>query len=241
MGEAQQPDRAEEPVKRAMLPLEKVALAVPAVSEQGAGTDGVGMVINGLTPLLLISVEPRGMPAGVTPVFAPREADDIVPDAVPPVVPAVGVQLLEMPEALAVAIPDAALIPPPSKVEPDPPTEQVMIEPGDPGIGLKPPTLSSVEPSGIPAGLAPMGDVAPMPRGEVAPMPGTVGVAAIWATAGPPLGKTRSRVSAAAPMKRAGPFARILFLLPPRRLGQIAARETYRLRASSLSHMCSPG
>jgi hypothetical protein len=237
VGEAQQPDRAEEPVKRAMLPFEKAALAVPAVSEQGAGTGAAGTPIIGLTPLLLSSVAPSGMMPPL-PAVAPGKTDGVVvPDAVAPT----GAQLLKMPEGLADGVPPMEPTPPPSKVEvpanpvavPNDPAVQLMVPKDRPGAGLTPPGTSSVAPMGMPTGPTgpeAKGDVAPMPRGEVAPMPEPMGAVETCAKPGPPLATIKRSGIAAVTMKGVSPVARMHVLL---------MSKTYPRRARSPSHLCS--
>jgi hypothetical protein len=127
-------------------------------------------VINGLTPALLISVEPSGMvpPFRVKLEFVSMvDSGEAVPvDDVAPLVDA---------QVEAAVEPN----PPPSKLElvigidvmPDP----FMLQ-FETGAGLNPPGSISVAPSGIPVPLFdPVDMLGPsMPSGEVAPMPGVV-------------------------------------------------------------------
>ena len=147
---------------------------------------GVGMLNIGLTPKLLSSEDPNGIPTGV-----PRLVD-VVPDAVPVVVDSIAVVLeadvldvseLQVPNAVEAVelVDDVPLVdmvpfmPPPSKVLPATaeldavelgattlahPELPVMLMELD-VVGemdvVKPPGSSSTAPSGIPTGLAPTG------------------------------------------------------------------------------------
>jgi hypothetical protein len=119
--------------------------------------DANGFVV-GLSPGVPISVEPRGTPPP-PPLFVGRDVPNIDP------APDVGV-----PAATQFAAVESA-VPPPSNVDVDPDAAGLQV---CAIIGLKPPGLSSVEPSGIPDigvaeldGRVPNGDVCPMP--EVVP------------------------------------------------------------------------
>jgi hypothetical protein len=160
----------------------------------------MGTMINGLTPPLLISVEPSGIapPFKVKFEFVPIvESGDVVPVDVAVLTDAPGDAQAEV-----VVEPN----PPPSKVEP-----MVGVEPRpdalDPvmpedipelaanplalqfesGAGLKPPGSISVAPSGIPVGLFDqLGALEPgTPSGDVAPMPGLIITLCAWAAPQP--------------------------------------------------------
>ena len=154
--------------------------------EDGEAPD-IGMVINGLTPPLSISVAPSGIvpPFNVAFELAPgMESTEAVPaGVVAPIDPQVE--------------PAAEPIPPPSNVEFVPDIEAVP-DPFDPIIpadsseeeaveelltlqfetaaGLNPPGSISVAPSGIPAALFGVPDTPAVgiPSGEVAPITGLV-------------------------------------------------------------------
>jgi hypothetical protein len=165
-------------------------LELPSVEpvQDGIELPDTGAVISGLTPPLLISVEPSGIvpPLRVKLEFASNGASgDAVPIAlvVPP-------DELADPQTEAVVEPN----PPPSKVElaadidamADP---LALVIPEDipededplalqiaPDAGLSPPGSTSVAPSGMPVMLFdPEDTLEPtMPRGEVAGIPGVV-------------------------------------------------------------------
>jgi hypothetical protein len=120
---------------------------------------GVGELINGLKPPLLISVAPSGMvpPFSVKLAPAPDCGDAVPPDTCddPEAQPDVG----ELPVGS----------PPPSKVPPDPVADPVPAPQLAPGIGLSPPGSISVAPSGIPAPFDPP-DVPGTPSGDVVPI-----------------------------------------------------------------------
>jgi hypothetical protein len=181
----------------------------------GSDISGVGMLKIGLTPRLLSSEDPSGIPTGV-----PRLVD-VVPDAVPVVVDNVAVVLeadvldvgeSQVPNAVeaAVFVDDVPLLdvvpfmPPPSKVLPATAEldamvlgtttlvhPELMVLPmeldvvGEMDV-VRPPGSSSTAPSGIPTGLAPSGL-----RGEPTPERGEVipiagGVVLTCAKLGPP-------------------------------------------------------
>ena len=164
---------------------------------QGLATiDGVNI---GLTPALLSSVAPSGMPPpGKAPVVAPPRSEvDAVPDAVPADIPGPHdpdkpiAPELKPNEANPWVVP--GFMPEPSNVDVEPavvldtPALQhgSVLAVGSSGAGLSPPGASSVAPIGIPTG--PTEDVAPStPRGDVAPIAGapTIG-GAICAKAAP--------------------------------------------------------
>jgi hypothetical protein len=158
---------------------------------------GSGMPMVVLSPGVPTSVAPSGivLPLPMLPSPSPAAGVIAVPDAVPPVPVAAGLQVL--------AIDEPDIVPPPSKVELDPamPVPDVIIPVLDPEIplpdvvipvlepaipvldvavpahnvppasGLSPPVLSSVAPSGMPMG--PDGALKfIVPSGDVAPMPG---------------------------------------------------------------------
>jgi hypothetical protein len=163
------------------------------------GLATIGGVNIGLTPALLSSVAPSGMPPpGKAPVVAPPRIEvDAVPDAVPADVPGphdpdnpIGPELRPN-EASPWVVP--GLVPEPSNVDVEPVVvldtpalkHGSVLAVGSSGPGLSPPGASSVAPIGIPTG--PTEDVAPStPRGEVAPIAGapTIG-GAICAKAAP--------------------------------------------------------
>jgi hypothetical protein len=138
---------------------------------------GAGVTIIGLSPPPSISVAPSGMVP--TPVVdAPVVPGSTRPDAVP-VVALVVPQPIDpvLPVPLMPVMPAAPLVPerpPPSKV-PSPDDDKLLTveqaEPASgPGAGLKPPTLSWVAPSGMPACDGGVLEIMPeMPSGEVAP------------------------------------------------------------------------
>ena len=156
---------------------------------------GVAEMLGGGTPMVVLSpgvptsVAPSGIVLPLPMVPSPNPAAGViaVPDAVPPVPVAAGLQVL--------AIDEPDIVPPPSKVELDPaiplPVADIPVPPADipvptadipvldvavpahnvpPASGLTPPVLSSVAPSGMPTGpdgplkfIVPSGDVAPRP------------------------------------------------------------------------------
>jgi hypothetical protein len=210
---AARPVRPEVPVTKLEVP---AALEVPpahgVVMLLGPGTPTIG-----LTPALLISVEPRGIvpPLRVDPALAPGvDSGDAVPvDKIAP--DDVEAHVLD---GVAVAEVDAVgpnpVDPPPSNVElipvvPDPPTPDAAI-PGkdepvpmqfeplavDPiGAGLRPPGSSSVAPRGIPVGEPE--EVEPStPRGDVAPIAGMLVVLCAK------LGSQPTRIATTATKKR---------------------------------------
>lgn len=161
----------------------------------GSASSGVGMPIIGLTPKLLSSEDPSGIPTEV-----PRPVDD-VPDGVPVVVDSIDV----VPEGDAVVpqVPNAVVgigstddvpfmavvppTPPPSKVErakvvpansegdARTPGARALVHPEldvitEPGV-VRPPGLSSTAPRGMPPGLR--GEPTPE-RGEVIPIGGVI-------------------------------------------------------------------
>jgi hypothetical protein len=163
------------------------------------GLATIGGVNIGLTPALLSSVAPSGMPPpGRAPAVAPPRIEvDAVPDAVPADVPGphdpdkpIGPELKPN-EASPWVVP--GLMPEPSNVDVEPVValdtpalkHGSVLAVGSSGPGLSPPGASSVAPIGIPTG--PTEDVAPStPRGDVAPIAGapTIG-GAICAKAAP--------------------------------------------------------
>jgi hypothetical protein len=165
-------------------------LELPSVEpvQDGIELPDIGAVISGLTPPLLISVEPSGI---VPPLRVKLELPPIGAsgDAVP-------VALVMPPDELA--DPQAGLVvepnPPPSKAELAPdidamPDPLALVTPEDipededplalqiaPAAGLSPPGSTSVAPSGMPVMLFDPEDMLEpnMPRGEVAGIPGVV-------------------------------------------------------------------
>ena len=117
---------------------------MPGVPGHGIDVEiGGATAINGLTPPLLSSVEPSGMvPRGAVIMPMPIVPDDVPAPATDPMpVDPVG----------------QAPMPPPSNVDcvPETPAEddamQVAVPTGG-AVGLRPPGLISVAPSGIPVG-----------------------------------------------------------------------------------------
>jgi hypothetical protein len=176
-------------------PIAAPELLVVAPAHDGSEPLDIGTMINGLTPPLLISVEPSGIapPFKVKFEFVPIvESGDAVPVDVAVLIDAPGDAQTEV-----VVEPN----PPPSKVEPmvdvEPmPDVEPMSDALDPvmpelqfksGAGLKPPGSISVAPSGIPVGLFdPLGTLEPgTPSGDVAPMPGLVIALCAWAAPQP--------------------------------------------------------
>ena len=181
-------------------PITAPELLVVAPAHDGSEPLDIGTVINGLTPALLISVEPSGIapPFKVKFEFVPIvESGDAVP---------VDVAVLTDPPCDAQSEVVAEPNPPPSKVEPMVDVEP-MPDPFNPvvpedvpelavnplalqfesGAGLKPPGSISVAPKGIPVGLFdPLGALEPgTPSGDVAPMPGLVITLCAWAAPQP--------------------------------------------------------
>jgi hypothetical protein len=113
----------------------------------------------GLSPPAPSSVDPSGMPTGLTddrlPIPAGDEADAAGCNNVPLPPPA------HAPDAVPA-------LPPPSKsaVEPDVPDVKLCI-PEHVAVGLTPGDTSSVAPRGVPAGAT--GELGPMPSGDVMP------------------------------------------------------------------------
>jgi hypothetical protein len=173
---------------------------VVAPAHDGTKLLVIGTVINGLTPALLISVEPSGIapPFNVKFELVPIvESGDAVPVDVAVLIDAPGDEQTEV-----IVEPN----PPPSKVEPMPgvdaipdPLNPVMPEDipelavnplvlqFESGAGLKPPGSISVAPRGIPVGLFdPLDALEPgTPSGDVAPIPGMVIVLCAWAAPQP--------------------------------------------------------
>jgi hypothetical protein len=128
--------------------VDEVGLVVVGIERLGAGT-----TTEGLTPALLISNEPSGIPAGETP---PGDLGNVMVADEPPL-PEVVSHVVELPGN---GVP--AIIPPPSKVGlvpdmPDdelPTAEQIVPLPVGPivpvGAGLRPGESSPVAPNGIP-------------------------------------------------------------------------------------------
>jgi hypothetical protein len=157
---------------------------LPVIDGDGMGA---GTISNGLTPALLISTEPIGIPARGRP---PGDAGDVA---------ALLVELVpQAPDIAALPgsdVPVPVPVPPPSKVvlEPDIPgdgfpiAKQVVPLPVAPivpvGAELSPGDASSVAPMGIPAGGT--GEPGAMPSGEVAPIPGIGLPIPIWEKAAP--------------------------------------------------------
>jgi hypothetical protein len=156
----------------------------PATSGMGLGT---GLTGSGLSPELVVSTEPNGIPAGEAP---PSDGVAIADDEAVPVVELVP-QLAELAVLPGNGIPIA--IPPPSKVVPELeiPDDAVAwtghatplpMVPGAPvGSGLRPGDGSSVAPMAFPVGGTVVAPV--IPGGEVMPTPETVSF--ICAATGP--------------------------------------------------------
>jgi hypothetical protein len=123
-------------------------------------------VISGLTPALLISVEPSGIgpPFNMNFEFVPMdESGKAVPVDV-----ALAVDALVDAQAEVMV----ELNPPPSKTEPA--TDPLVLQ-FETGAGLNPPGSISVAPSGMPvAPFDPLAALDPNPSGDVAPMPAVV-------------------------------------------------------------------
>jgi hypothetical protein len=137
----------------------------------------LGGTIAGLSPGVPSSVEPSGTPTFVDPGVNPVIVEPAVVDVATPGDP-------DAPEAQLVEIVGLNIEPPPSKVEFDPTVAGLVVAVLEQGVvlavGLSPPELSSVAPSGmLPLGRdgvlesdEPSGDVIPIPG--VAPMVGVV-------------------------------------------------------------------
>lgn len=170
---------------------------------------------SGLTPAPLSSVAPSGIvpPLRVVRPGDPGvESGDASPVDPPPGANEMQSPVSDgLPDEIGVP-PESPAVPPPSKVKfegpgpvlaspppvvpvdampapliPDMPPEQLVVAllNGAIGAGLKPPPLSSVDPSGIPTGPA---EVEPMvPNGDVTPSAGPPGIGAICAAATPEL------------------------------------------------------
>jgi len=169
---------------------------VPEVTQGLVRLLGAGIPTSGLTPPLVISVEPNGMvpPLSVDPTVPGVDSGDAIPvgvtvdddvagDDVVAHVPEVAVRL-DMGVVPAAVVPDVGatdVMPPPSNVElpvvvlvvvvPEPGNVPVLMQPEPllvaPGTTPRPPGSISVAPSGMPVVL---GLVAPgMPSGDVAP------------------------------------------------------------------------
>jgi hypothetical protein len=178
--------------------------------QDGIELPDIGAVISGLTPPLLISVEPSGIvpPLRVKLELSPIGASG---DAVPVALVVPPDELVD-PQAEAVVEPK----PPPSKVELAPDIDAMadplaLVIPEDipededplalqiaPAAGLSPPGSSSVAPSGIPVMLFDPEDMLEptMPRGEVTGIPGVVIVLCACATPEPSSTATVMRVKA---------------------------------------------
>ncbi|MFD2055466.1 hypothetical protein ACFSQT_21100 [Mesorhizobium calcicola] len=177
----------------------------------GSTNSGVGMLIIGLTPKLLSSEDPNGIPTA-----APRLADDVpvVVDgmAVVPKDDVLDAVELQVPNAVEpvgftndVPLVDVvAFMPPPSKVERAevvPATSELDVKtlvhpellmelfPRPTVLPVKPPGSSSTAPRGIAAGLRgePIAE-----RGDVIPVAGAVVLTC--AKAGPPIKRATARV-----------------------------------------------
>ena len=144
--------------------VDEVGLVGVGIERPGAGT-----TTEGLTPALLISNEPSGIPVEET---APGDLGNVMVADEPP-----------LPEAVSQAVElasDEGPIPPPSKVAlvPDmpvdelPPAEHVVPLPVGPivpvGAGLRPGESSPVAPNGMPVpttGMLPVGPIVPVGAG----------------------------------------------------------------------------
>jgi hypothetical protein len=180
-------------VPKLVEPITAPELLVVAPAHDGSEPLDIGTMINGLTPPLLISVEP----SGIAPPFKVKfelvpivESGDAVPVDVAVLIDAPGDAQTEV-----VVEPN----PPPSKVEPmvgvepmpDEDIPELAVNPlalqFESGAGLKPPGSISVAPSGIPVGLFDsLGALEPgTPNGDVAPMPPLVIGLCAWAAPQP--------------------------------------------------------
>jgi hypothetical protein len=149
----------------------------------GSALDGAGDVIIGLTPALLSSVAPSGIPPLPTGLTTPPPIDE-VPEAVPVIgaTPQFAVELIA------------------PELRPDGMTLEhgLLRAVGSNGAGLSPPGESEVAPNGIPTG--PTDDAAPgIPSGDVVPIAGLFGDGgASWAKLAPhPRTRTAAAVSKA--------------------------------------------
>jgi hypothetical protein len=161
----------------------------------GTGPTGIG-----LSPPLLVSTDPNGIPA-VEPLAGnpvdiaddegalPVELVSHVPDV--GVMPGNGIPIVIPPPSYVVVVPGT----PADELPPrdDPPwaghATPLLVIPIEPvGTGLRPADGNSVAPIATPVGGT--GVPAVMPSGEVAPIPGTV--SPIWATAGSHANSTAS-------------------------------------------------
>jgi hypothetical protein len=170
----------------------------------------IGTAAAELTPRLLISVDPIGIPVRATPpatvgaVGVDDEATLLEPEPHIPDNPDVSIVpgFVDIPDVAGV--PDVAVVedvvaptgvPPPSKVDVDPnisdgavPTVEhdvpllVTVPVVDVGIGLTPGDASSVAPNGIP--VPPTDAPGLLPSGEVIPSEGVVVTVPTWAIAG---------------------------------------------------------
>jgi hypothetical protein len=160
------------------------ALKPPVLDPAQKDGEALGMVINGLTPPLSISVAPSGIVPPFNVVFALAPGVEST-EAVP-----IGVVAPIDPQVEPTAEPN----PPPSNVEFVPDIEAALdpIIPADSSeeeaveelltlqletaAGLNPPGSISVAPSGIPVALLGVPDTLALgiPSGEVAPIPGLV-------------------------------------------------------------------
>ena len=144
-------------------------------------TAGVGTVISGLAPVVLVSTAP----SGTLPPF--RAKLELAPSVeTGEEVPVVNADDEDAQLEVELADP-AALNPPPSKIEPADVVDVMLLVPGicefeEPlalqvGVanGLKPPGSISVAASGVPVPLVPLAPLVPnVPSGEVVPIAGRV-------------------------------------------------------------------
>jgi hypothetical protein len=196
-------------------------------------TAGAPVPINGLTPALNISVEPRGIvpPSSlVVPIVPGLDSGDAVPvdkttpdggdtqplegtiEPMPP--PSNDVVPVAPVTPVAPVIPVVPVIPiVPDAAPPVTPEEEVvamqpeLLDVGPIGVGPKPPGLISVAPSGIPVGRP--DEVVPgMPSGDVSPMLGMAVCAKpasqLKRTATAAMNNRRIQTSSVVPPKRPG-------------------------------------
>jgi hypothetical protein len=185
-------------------PITAPELPVVEPAHDGIELLGIGTVISGLTPALLISVEPSGIvpPFSVKFELVPRvESGEAVPADV---VFVSGAQFdmdgdpveLSPPPSNVDVIPVFELVPDievmPGPLEPAVPKdmpagEETLVLQFETGAGLKPPGSISVAPNGIPVALFdPLDALEPStPSGDVAPMPALVIALCAWAAPQP--------------------------------------------------------
>jgi hypothetical protein len=181
-----------------------VPMIVEVPGQGTAVTLGVVRGVVGLSPALPSSVAPRGIaPLIVDPAVNPVLVDPALIAPMPVDDPAILSGLPAVVELQPVEVIEFDTEPPPSNVGIDPDIPVLVVPALIHGVvlimGLSPPVLSSVAPSGIPLPCdGALEDVAP--RGDVAPMPGT---GATCAKLGPPL--KIIRLAAMAKTRRIGP------------------------------------